>query len=529
MRWLPTLICLSLIHVGCSDSNGQGSTDTSVVVDLELTPGFTPAPNPETNETTPPELNQARLLRYRSNVDPAVAPRAIIIGVPGFLGGGPSYDGIARSIVRWGASADFPVEVWAIDRRSNGLEDLTGMNAAEREGDPEIATRYYFEGEEVDGQTFAGYVPQDAVSYMSEWGLETHMEDLRAVIDLIPEAEQRGHIFMAGHSFGASLTEQYGAWRFSADDKRGAEQLAGMIFLDGLMGDEPTDQQDFEEGVADIRTGESDRYATLPFLGIDVYTTAEIGTLRAWFDPTGVTPDERRDTAIRVLLGISEVPPLTNAAAAGIGFDSQHQPLGFVRMSLGELTGGPVEEFESPLAQDGAILTRPTDPSVTYDWTDAFDVTPQDFTPLINYVSAFTGGPSNFPEWYFPSRISLDSGAARGTSFPEDGFQTDYGIRAFDGPLNGAPALCIPGALVGDVARCDALRTRLAPTVGEGRPQAGASRDSDMGVRVIDATALQHNDVLLSDETSAGNPIPDAIAEFLQAHAEPGTVTLPTF
>ncbi|MEM7136614.1 MAG: hypothetical protein AAF500_08555 [Myxococcota bacterium] len=117
----------------------------------------------------------------------------------------------------------------------------------------------------------------------------------------------------------------------------------------------------------------------------------------------------------------------------------------------------------------------------------------------------------------------------RGTSFPEDGFQADYGIRAFDGPLNGAPALCIPGALVGDVARCDALRTRLAPAVGEGRPQAGASRESNMGVRVIDATALQHNDVLLSDETSAGNPIPDAIAEFLEAHTEPGTVTLPTF
>lgn len=360
---------------------------------------------------------------------------------------------------------------------------------------------------------------------MSEWGLETHIEDLRAVIELIPEEERRGHIFMAGHSFGASLTEQYGAWRFPSDGKRGAEQLAGMIFLDGLMGDTPTGQDEFESDLADIRTG--DRYTTLPLFGIDIYTTAEIGTLRAWFDPDGVTEDERRDTAIRVLLGLDEVPPLTNAAAAGIGFDSAHQPLGFVRMSVGELTGGPVEEFESLLTQEDITFLRPTDPSVTYDWTDAFDASPPDFTPLVNYVVGFTIGESNFAEWYFPSRISIDSRAARGTAVPDDDWQVTYGIRAFDGALNGAPALCIPGALVGTVARCDALRTRLAPTVGEGRPQAGATRDMAMGLQVIDATPLQHNDVILSDETSEGNPIPAAVAEFLQAHTEPGTVTLP--
>lgn len=554
MRWLSAVCMVSMLALGCSDSSdngggsggaagtggtgglagaggggggGLGPIDDSVIAELVLTPGFTPEANPDTAEATPVELNQARIIRYRANQDPALAPRAIIVAVPGFLGGGPSFDGLSRAMVRWGVDAEFPVEVWAIDRRSNGLEDLTGMNAAERDGDAEIATGYYFEGAEVDGQTFAGYAPQETVSYMSEWGLETHIEDLRAVIDLIPEGEQRGHIFMAGHSFGASLTEQYGAWRFLSDDKRGAEQLAGMIFLDGLMGDTPTEQDDFEGDLADIRVG--DRYTTLPLFGIDIYTTAEIGTLRAWFDPTGVTADEGRDAAIRVLLGISEVPPLTNRAAAGIGFDSAHQPLGFVRMSLGELTGGPVEEFDSPLTSEDITFLRPTDPTVTYDWSDAFDITPQDFTPLVNYVVGFTIGPSNFAEWYFPSRISIDSGAARGTQVPEDGWQVQYGIRAFDGLLNGAPALCIPGALVGDIARCDSLKTRLAPTVGEGRPQAGATRDMDMGLRVIDATPLQHNDVILSDETSVGNPIPAAIAEFLEAHTEPGTVTLPVF
>ncbi len=59
--------------------------------------------------------------------------------MPGFLGGGPSFDGIARSVVRRCTEDGFPVEVWAIDRRSNGMEDLAGMNDAESAGDAEIA------------------------------------------------------------------------------------------------------------------------------------------------------------------------------------------------------------------------------------------------------------------------------------------------------------------------------------------------------------------------------------------------------
>lgn len=219
---------------------------------------------------------------------------------------------------------------------------------------------------------------------------------------------------------------------------------------------------------------------------------------------------------------------LTNAAALGLAFDAAYQPLGFVRATVGELTGGPVEEYESFLAGRETLL-RPSDPSATYAWIDALDLMPPDFTPLQNLAASFTIGRSNFAEWYFPARISIDSGAARGANIPEDGWQVDYGIRAFDGALNGAPALCIPGALVGDVARCDALRDpdRLAPAVGEGRPQEGATRDSELGLRVIDATDMAHLDVILSDGRSEANPVPAAIADFLETHTASGTVTLP--
>ena len=204
-------------------------------------------------------------------VEPA-APRAILIAMPGFLGGGPSFDGIARSVV-----------------------------------------------------------------------------------------------------------ELYAAWRFESDDKRGFDQLAGMIFLDGLMGDTPSAEEDFGPELASIR--ETDRYTTLPLLGIDVYTSAEI------------------------------------VATLGLAFDSMHQPLSFSRTTLGTLTGGPTEDFTFPLAGDD-VLQRPSDPDATYDWIDAFDSDPQEFTPARNLARSFTIGESNFAEWYFPQRISLDAGAARGGPTP---------------------------------------------------------------------------------------------------------------
>lgn len=517
------VICIAFVWSCTADPADGGVDDPNDLVRVEslLVSGFVPAPNPTTDEETPSELNQARVVRYSS--DRNVAPRAIVVAMPGFLGGGPSFDGIARTLVRKCTADGFPVEVWAIDRRSNGLEDLTGMNAAERERDPEVAWAYYFGGAEADGRTFDGYVPQEDVSFMSEWGLQTHIEDLRAVIDLIPEDQQRGHLFLAGHSFGATVVELYAAWRFASDGKRGFDQIAGMIFLDGLMGDTPSEQAAFESELTTIRA--SERYTTLPLLGIDVYTSAEIVSLRTWFDPSGFVEDPVRDGTFEILFGLApgDMPAATNVATLGLAFDSMHQPLSFSRTTLGTLSGGPTEDFTFPLAGD-EVLQRPSDPDAIYDWIDAFDSDPPDFTPARNLARSFTIGESNFAEWYFPARISLDAGAARGGNLEEDGWQAQYGIRAFDGDLNDAPALCI---LARSADRCEALRTRLAPTLGEGRPQAGAGRDTDLGVTAIEATGMAHLDLILSDARAPGNEVPDAIASFLETHTAEGAVTPP--
>ena len=57
---------------------------------------------------------------------------AILVLIPGFMGGANSFDYIGRQLVSMAeAEGVGSLEVWAVDRRTNCLEDLTGMNAAE--------------------------------------------------------------------------------------------------------------------------------------------------------------------------------------------------------------------------------------------------------------------------------------------------------------------------------------------------------------------------------------------------------------
>lgn len=494
--------------------------------------GPAPAANPTTMESTPSELDFTQVLRYRQDTASPVPARAIILAMPGFLAGGAAFEGLARAMVKRGAASDFALEVWAIDRRSNLLEDLTGMDTAEAAGDPEIAQGYYFGRETIDGEAFPGYLGQDEVSYMSEWGLETHVDDLRAVLALIPEAERQGHVFLMGHSLGAFFTEVYAAWRFE-DGTRGVEELAGLILIDGILGATPSTETEYNDGTTGgfatpglTTVRERTRYTELPFLGIDVYARAEVLSMRALAAPDEVVVDIGRDRTAGLLLDLSlaEVPAMTNRAAIAVAFDDQFAPLSFIRAKLGGLTGGPVEEYLNALS--GETLLQPTDPDAVYDWVDALDTDPTEFTTVQILAESFMHGRSNFAEWYFPSRLSLDIGAVGGASVAEDGYQAAAGLRAFDGALTDAPLLCVAAGLVADAANCEMVRARVAGVIGDGRPLAGTARSEAAAFEVVDATDMAHLDPVFADDDSPGNLVPPAIEAFLRASTVDGAVTI---
>ena len=480
-------------------------------------------PNPTTGDDTPAELDRTTIVRFHGS-EPA---RAIVIAMPGFLGGAGSFEMLARHVVRRSIAGGTPVEVWAIDRRSNLLEDRRGLDTAEVESDPAIARGYYFGTDTIDGEAFPGFLAQQDLAYVSEWGLATHVADLEAVIERVPADLRQGHVFLMGHSLGGSFAETYAAWRFE-DGSRGADRLAGVILIDGAQGETPLTEDEYRNGtgagltrspgVDDIRS--TTRTFELPLLGVAVYARAEIAAMQALFAPDDVVEDPGRDMVLSTLLSLrlTAVPAMTNEAAFGFAFDDASNGLSFAAVSCGTHAGGPVEPYDSLF---GSTLVRPSDPGATYTWIDADASDPVEQTPLANIAHSWIDGRTNFGEWYFPARLSIDLAAVGGLAVAEGSYQLENDLRARDGAAMDAPVLAIAAGLR-PVAGYDASRARGA-AIGPGRRHEGALRASDDAYRVVDATAMTHIDPLSAADTDR-NPAPAAIVAFVTENVLDGTV-----
>jgi len=521
-------------------SNWEGQTvptsstpETGIRREMFRVQGASPAANPETGDATPAEYNYTHVVRYRQDADPPTAARAIVIAYPGLIAGGPSWEMLARHLVRDSIDAGEPIEIWSIDRRANLIEDLRGLDTAEMAGNPEIAQNYYFGLDTIDGEPFSGMRSHPDLAFMSEWGLATHIEDLGYVIDLIPEESRLGHLFLMGHSMGAWFSEAYAAWRFD-DGSRGVEHLAGIVLIDGVLHEEPLTEEEFYGGTSGgflsfagldkVRAGDR-TYFEIPFLGPYVLPQMEILLMRALGDPEGIVEDEARDRTLRLLLqmGGDPIPTMTNEAAAGFAFDDESTSVFLFAVSCGDPAGGGVEEYHNVIADE--TLIRPTDSEATYTWTNATATSPGEFTPIENLAHAFVDGASNFVEWYYPERLRVDLAAAGGANLPEDGHAADHGLRVFDGLLNDAPILTIAAGLI-DPVDYEAVSTRVAPAIGAGRPHAGLTRDNELAFRILDHTQFTHIDPVTAAAREE-NEIPGAVLDFVFAHAQPGTVTIP--
>ncbi len=509
-----------------------------------------PAPaaprNPDAAQAaeTPAEYNAVRVVRYR--VDTGSAPprpaRAIVVLMPGFLGGAGSYDPLARALVRRSTASE-PIEAWAIDRRSNFLEDHHGLEVAQVRSDPELARRYYFGGEAIEGRSYAGVRPPEGLAYMSEWGLATTIADLRAVIALVPAAERKGRVVLVGHSLGASIVEEYAAWDFAGQP--GFAELAGLALIDGTSASEGSPapavtRQQYEQGsmlggfpAPGLRQIRKDSpYFVLPLLGSDVYTVAGVSGLRAALRPAEVTTDSDRDAALRVLLGLRQLPSMTNRAALGFSFDRAYNSLSFASVACGAATGGPLTEYTGVL---GDKLLHPSDPAATYDWIDYAQAAPTGNTAIDELARVWYQGPGlDFAEWYFPSRLSLDAPAA-GTLVlaPTDWPLADYGLRAIHGQQMDLPIFAAAASLVGkghgDATAYDRLRALLAAVpIGPQRPAAGTPRTQPAAFQAVGYPDLTHIDPLMGADTAVSKtrPFYDALHSFAVRNTVPGGVVI---
>jgi hypothetical protein len=503
---------------------------------LELA-GVVAPPNPQGGAATPPEQNRIRVVRYRVDTTPPRAARAVFVLMPGFLAGAGSFDGLARAIVRRSDDVD-AFEAWAIDRRSNLLEDTHGLDVAEVRESGKPAYAYYIDGDPLEGKTFAGFTRGPEAPWASEWGLATTVGDLRKVIELVAPEERKKRVVLLGHSLGASIVEEYAAWDFGGP---GFDDLAALVLADGVTQNEgapanSVSQSAYENGdpsspgfpspgvVKDIRGGNT--FTTIPLLGVEALAVAEAVAIDARYHPLEVqTSVPGRDNLLQVALGLTTLPRLTNRAAFGMAFDEGSAPLSFAAARCGAPTGGSLGSYTGPF---GGSLVHPTDPSATYDWTDGPEV--GEPSRLADLATAWFLGPGvNFAEWYFPTRLAVDASAAGSLVITDDDWRSaTYGLRARHGAAIDVPIFAAAFRLVGTASAFDKLRVLVAP-VGAGRPLSGRPRTDPDAFLAKEYRDLAHIDGLVGADLPGGAAAAfyDDLLAFVRKQTPDGGVTVP--
>jgi hypothetical protein len=412
MRFLAVLLIIVLASCAPSAKPPQAAAPNPAVLEMvrvekHVIAGF--------NEPhTPTELNKAIYLRFYSAE--TSQPRAIVVLMPGIFGGATNFDLMARTII----SQDKSLEVWAIDRRSNLLEDHSKLIESWRTKDPLIAWRSIVR--DAGKQNGFSARTQQEVAFMGYWGLETHLGDLRNVIF---EARARApKVLLGGHSLGSVLVTMYAGWDFAGQagpGTVGADSIDGLILLDGAAGNTlaaDISQADYENGF------DSGFAKTAGSKGL------ESGQATPYFDALGISPTGLAKLSSAALLAASDpngdspggfVPYPASNLAAGLlgnaGGDNDYSPIPAFSLSAGHANGATAGNLFAVLLTGWngfsvGTITGPLPGSGRVEWV-AGRPGEQEFTDPFDFAKRFWSPLADYQEWYFPARLTLDLLAVR--------------------------------------------------------------------------------------------------------------------
>jgi hypothetical protein len=400
-------------------SLGQGPVEERIVLERVAVRGFPEPHTPGAKGVAVPE-KVAALLGRRADLNTvhyertwlpgSGRPDAILILVPGFLGGAATFQPLARQLV---AATDGSLEVWAVDRRPNQLEDRRGAVLAAA-GDPAsltAAAQFYFpdrdnrplapaspfpgpEDADVDGdgvldpgtalpdalggeQGFVRFA-QDDVRFLAWFGIDTYVRDWRI---LVKHARKRvggrGLVLFGGHSMGTSWASAFAAYDFDPGPRvRPAHRtIDGLVLLEGggLRAPSPgaPDRDAYLARVAALSTpGPGAPNVFLPALFglinvVDLGAGAELSGAAGTFDPEGPALVQR--TTLGGTLDLLIQTPATNRAIVGFFLDDDFSANPAFRASLGFSDDGP-NVYNVDL--DAYV---PRDPGRTRTWKDVDD------------------------------------------------------------------------------------------------------------------------------------------------------------
>jgi hypothetical protein len=552
---------MALAVSGCGDDAEQtpgGGTATEFVVLAGFEEPRTPSPATVARGTALPvpaqlaaavpadsplrdangDLDFNRVGALRIHAVSADRPRAIVVIIPGFGAGAGSLQQLGEHIVESSAGG---VEFWAVERRENLLEDVSGMNAAAAAGDAEIAAGYYHDGTEQRGRRYHPIDPADIV-FMAEWGIDVLMRDVRAVVQRAHAEHPDVPIYLGGHSFGAFFTPVYAAYDFDPGPNvdPGFADLAGLILLDGGPGAFPpsfsaplvSDRQFLDGGSVPLPPNLLP--AAFPLAGLRKLRLPDLTkeVQHAFFDFPGLfTPDIVQDYEIDAMRSRfagnarspAFAPPATNDFAFATHFDNDFAPVSPLRASLGFAAGGAAnlnQTFDLTGVNPGMHLYVAKDLSPDLQrWLDSDQVMPPEHTRLADLANAMFAGATNTWEWYFPSRLAHDAFLVANLDTSSLSAEVHAELTAF-----GAPALEVTQnhqvalpvlAIRGERGIVQSRSANATTTDDEAvlEPYFASLATPREAIQVHSLPGFYHLDIILAED----NPVVQLIVDFVRS------------
>jgi pimeloyl-ACP methyl ester carboxylesterase len=366
---MPARLALIAIAAAALWVGFAGTVTAKVPVRFTSMTGF-PSPG------TPPDLNRVGILKTG---DPKA--QNVLVLNPGTSASAAYFEPLAKSIVK--VLPDW--QVWAVERRENFLEDQSELNLFKQgKVSPTDLFNYYLGY--LSNPSVANHyhaVPDSAVPFARQWGMNTEIQDLRLVVQA---AGRHGrNVAMGGHSLGGSITTAYATWDFNGTP--GGRDLSGLVLIDGASSPTPVTVDQANASLADLQN----KSPWLSFGGIPAPLAGLFGTV-------GSAAAKAAPNSLSVFSGWPLLPSYlqpppgvnpTNEAGFGLSTDVKTSPSSLIAAQV----------HSGQLAASG-------DPR---GWDRAGNI-----TPIQRWASMFSGWglqDRDGTAWYHPMRLTIDSGA----------------------------------------------------------------------------------------------------------------------
>jgi len=492
------------------------------------------APLPASCPSHPAACDKLNFLRIRHILGPDNPSNAdrILIAQPGILEGASAFYNVAANLVTraYDEKGKF-VEFWAIDRRSNCLEDMNGLRLARETGNLHDMVDYYYRNKPYHGQYFQGYFKplSDDVKWLVEMGMEQTLKDWNEVITRgIPDPTVRQQkVYIGGHSLGGFLTGAFACADFDGDlttlADAGYNQAAGYFALDSLITSDPLlsvqggDSATLrylmgkipDSAVYLMRKGLFER-----FIFLSGVITPEIMNLLTGVGYAAMVAPNAETDLISYLPASTSVkncyrfyhskniwdyalvtPSIykfryTNQALMALFMDDNAMPINIIQASMGFFAGGTVAEKHFPFGSGGtlaiannsgtALKKGPLYRWINYDEIEGsaipnnndgvpFTSAAKEVTDAKDLARSLGALPMDFVEKYFPMRLAVESMMGSDVIVHPDGISQRpvINIVAGDGAKLGLDQLSPDSPIIPGYNHLDVLTAAAVQNDGE--------------------------------------------------------------